>query len=100
MGIFARNERKLHSSFGFLGGYETYDTHMLWNGRWNLSREESDALNGGYNGPYITDLYETDHAATDPRYNGTCDSAGKCTCSDGNTSSNICRYLLRAIYVS
>lgn len=65
---------------------------MLWNGRWNLSREESGQPNGGYYGPYITDLYESDHAVTDSRYNGTCTSAGVCTCVDGNTSSNICRY--------
>lgn len=45
--------RGFSSSFGFLGGYETYDTHMLWNGRWNLSREESGFPNGGYVGPWI-----------------------------------------------
>ena len=74
--------RGFNSSFGFLGGYETYDTHMLWNGRWNLTREQTGVLNGGYYGPYITDLYESDHAATDAAYNGTCTSAGVCTCSD------------------
>ena len=71
-------------------GINRYDTHMLWNGRWNLSRDE--AGHGGYVGPWITDLYETDHAVTDPSYNGTCTSVGVCTCADRNTASNICRY--------
>ena len=87
--------RGFKTSFGFLGGYETYDTHMVWNGRWNLTRDRSGALNGGYTGPYITDLYETDHPVTDPKYNGTCTSAGVCTCAGsraGEPQSNICRY--------
>jgi hypothetical protein len=41
---------------------------------------------------YITDLYETDRAATDPRYNGSCTTKGVCTCADAGSSSNICRY--------
>ena len=47
---------------------------MLWNGRVNYSREAAGAPNGWYTDPYITDLYESDRAATDPRYNGTCTS--------------------------
>ena len=88
--------RGFNSSFGFLGGYETYDTHMLWNGRWNLTREQSGVLNGGYYGPYITDLYESDHAATDAAYNGTCTSAGVCTCSDAGTPPSRIHYLYSA----
>jgi arylsulfatase A-like enzyme len=83
--------RGFDTSFGFLGGFETYDTHMMWNGRWNLSRQENGAPNG-YVGPYISDLYETDHAATDAKYNGTCTAAGVCTCADGDQTSNVCRY--------
>ena len=64
---------------------------MLWNGRVNYSRELT-RPNGYYTGPYTTDLYESDRAATDPAYNGTCSPEGVCTCTDGNTTSNICRY--------
>ena len=46
-----------------------------------------------YVGDYVTDLWESDHAATDARYNGTCDTAGTCTCtSNTSTASNDCRY--------
>ena len=94
--------RGFNTSFGFLGGFETYDTHMMWSGRWNVSREAAGVLNGGYVGDYVTDLYETDRAATDLKYNGTCNTEGVCTCTDsgaGSSSSsssgggsNVCRY--------
>ena len=88
--------RGFNSSFGFLGGYETYGTHMMWNGRYNATA--GPGPNAWYSGPYITDLWESDHAATDPRYNGTCDNDGVCECTaaaiaaNGGKSAPRCRY--------
>ena len=82
-------------SFGFLGGFETYSSHMMWNGRFNASAK---GPNAWYSGPFITDLWDSDHAATDARYNGTCDEAGVCACTaaairaNGGKSAPRCRY--------